>query len=184
MLQQILQDTHDKLEQTITHLKGDLATLRTGQATPALVESLTVSAYETTMELKELAAISAPEPTTVVIQPWDENIVENIEKALAESDLGVNPAVEGTTIRVPVPQLSEERRQEILKTIGEKAEAARIAVRNIRQEKIKASDNLCDEGKISEDEHETFKGEVQDLVDQYNQRIGELRKAKEVEIIS
>lgn len=148
-----------------------------------MVEDLKVSAYDTTMELKELAAISAPQPNEVVIQPWDESVIENIEKALLDSDLGVNPAVEGTTIRVPVPQLSKERRQEMLKTVGEKCEEARISVRNIRQTKIKAADELEDKGKISKDEHERFKKQVQELVDEYNQKIDLVRKDKEGELL-
>lgn len=184
MLAQILTDTQNKLEDTLNHLKSELSTLRTSRANPSMVEDLKVNAYDTAMELKELAAISAPQPNEVIIQPWDETVVEAIEKALLDSDLGLNPAVEGTTIRVPVPQLSKERREEMLKTIGEKCEQARISVRNIRQTKIKAADELEDDGKISEDEHERFKSEVQELVDETNQKIDTLRESKESEILS
>jgi len=157
--------------------------MRVGHATPALLEDLQVNVYETSLSLKEVAAISAPDPNHILIAPWDGNIIENIIKAIHGSDLDLNPAVIGNTVYVPIPQLFEERRKEMLRTLGKLAEDAKIAVRNIRQDKIKSADNLKDKGKISEDEHTRFRSEVQELVDKYNQQIDTFHKAKEQEIL-
>jgi len=162
----------------LSHLASELASIRTTHASPALIENLPIKAYETTMRLNELAAISAPEPNLLMVEPWDQTVIESIVKALQDSELHLNPVVTGNSIKVPLPTLTEEKRQELTRLVSQKCEEAKIAIRNIRHEKISASDDLCDDGKVSEDDHERFKKELQKLVDEYNQKIEELRKSK------
>lgn len=183
MLSTILSDAQEKFNSTFGHLRSELATVRTGRANPTMIEDIKVSAYETEMVLKELAAISVPEHNLLIVSPWDQNLVEPIEKALRTSSFHFNPIVDGGLIKVPLPPLSEERRQEFQKIVAGKTEEARIAVRNIRHDKIAAADELCDEGKISEDEHERFKKEIQKMVDEVNEEIRELREVKEKELM-
>ncbi len=183
MLSTILSDAQEKFNSTLDHFRSELATIRTGRATPAIIENLKVSAYETEMALNELAAISAPEHNLLIISPWDQNLLESIERSLRISSFHFNPIIDGGLIKVPLPSLSEERRQEFAKMVSEKSEEARIAVRNIRHDKIAAADELCDEGKISEDEHEQFKKEIQKMVDKINEEIQKLREAKEKELM-
>ena len=178
MLSEFLEDAKSKLEATLSHLASELASIRTTHASPALIENLPIKAYETTMRLNELAAISAPEPNLLMVEPWDQTVIESIVKALQDSELHLNPVVTGNSIKVPLPTLTEEKRQELTRLVSQKCEEAKIAIRNIRHEKISASDDLCDDGKVSEDDHERFKKELQKLVDEYNQKIEELRKSK------
>ncbi len=184
MVNEIINDAKRKFEATMEHLQGELAVIRSSQASPSLVEDIEVSAYEGTYPLKEVAAISSPEPNVILIQPWDQSIVDAIESAISQSNLGVSPAVDGTNIRITMPALSEERRQQYAKTVGQLAEEARIAIRNIRQEKMKAIDGLEEDGKISEDERDSARQEVQDLVDEYNKKINELKEKKVAAIMS
>lgn len=183
MLSTILSDAQEKFTSTLDHLRSELVTIRTDRASPAIIENMKVSAYETEMVLKELAAISAPESNLLIVSPWDQSVAENIEKSLRTSSFHFNPIVDGGIIKIPLPPLSEERRQEFSKMVAEKAEEARIAVRNIRHDKIAATDELCDEGKISEDEHEQFKKEIQKMVDKINEEIQKLREVKEKELL-
>ena len=183
MLSTILSDAQEKFSSTLDHLRSELVTIRTGRATPAIIENLKVSAYEMEMALNELAAISAPEHNLLTVSPWDQNLLESIEKALRTSSFHFNPIIDGGLIKVPLPSLSEERRQEFAKMVSEKSEEARIAVRNIRHDKIAAADELCDEGKISEDEHMQFKKEIQKMVDEVNEEIQKLREVKEKELM-
>lgn len=182
MLDKLLSSTQEKTNQTVVHLKEELATLRTSRANPALIENLMVAAYETQMPLKELAAISAPDTQTLLVMPWDPSIVPNIEKAIRELPLGFNPATFDVNIRVPFPPLTEERRKEFLKLVAQKCEEAKIAVRNIRHEKFKSLDEQCDEGIISENEHARFKKELEKHFEQVNQKIDEIRASKEKEL--
>ncbi|MBM4401691.1 MAG: ribosome recycling factor [Candidatus Cloacimonetes bacterium] len=183
VLTTILSDAEAKFDSTLEHLRSELASIRTGRASPLIIENIKVPAYETEMLLKELAAISAPEHNLLIVSPWDQNLVETIEKALRLSSFHFNPIIDGGIIKVFLPPLSEERRREFTKMVSEKSEEARIAVRNIRHDKIAASDELCDEGQISEDEHERFKKEIQKMVDGTNEKIQELREAKEKELM-
>lgn len=178
MLQTIFDNAESKLDHVTKSLQQNLATVRAGQAAPSLIQDLIVEAYGTQMTLKELGAISAPQPNLLVVSCWDDTIVETIAKALQQSNLGVNPVVDGKTIKVPIPQLTDERREAMIKEVGELTEEARINVRQIRQEKIKSIDDLKEEKKISEDEHEDAKEYIQELIDKANEQIEEIKKSK------
>ena len=178
MLQEIVSDTEEKFQATIEHLKSELATIRSSQTSPSLVEDIEVSAYDGSYPLKELAAISVPEPNLILIQPWDHSIVENIESALNQSNLGVSPAVDGANIRLAIPALSQERREEMVRKVGEIVEETRVAIRNIRQDKMKSLDNLEENGKISEDERDRTRKQIQSIVDDHNEQIEKIKTAK------
>lgn len=182
MLSTFLTDTEEKLKSTLTHFTSELSSIRTSQASPSLIENLPVYAYETTMKLNELAAISAPEPNLLIVEPWDQSILENIAKTLRESSLHLNPVLTGNTLKVPLPPMTEEKRQQLSRLVSQKCEQAKITIRNIRHEKIAAGDELCNEGKVSEDDHARFKKELQKLVDEYNNKIEGLKDEKTEEL--
>lgn len=182
MLNDFLSEAEQKFKATLQHLREELSRIRAGQATPAMIENIKIEAYETEMVLKELAAISTPEPNQLLVQPWDQSILENIEKGLRKAGKGLNPAVEGILIRVWVPTLSEEQRELYIREVGEKVETARITVRNIRQDKLKSAERMEDEGKISNDELFRFKKDLQDKVDGVNEEIENIKKNKEEEL--
>lgn len=146
--------THDFLEhvtKAIDHLQRELQGIRTGRANPSIVEDLSVLAYGTPTPLQQLAAISAPEPRLIVVQPWDASLVKDIEKALSQSPLGINPVVDGKIIRLPFPAMTEERRHELQKVVNEKGEEGRVRVRGIREDVIKELRKNQKEGTMSED---------------------------------
>ncbi|MCA9389945.1 ribosome recycling factor [candidate division WWE3 bacterium] len=178
MLDTIYKDAEKKLEDRISFLKSEFSKLRVGQATPSLVEDLPVPAYGTTMTVKELGAIAAPQPTLLTISIWDDSVVEAVAKAIMQSDLGSNPVVDGKTVKVPVPTLTEERREAMIKELGEKTESVRVDIRQIRQEKMKSIDDLKEEKSLSEDEHELAKKHIQKLIDGANEKVEELKESK------
>lgn len=171
------------LQLVIDSLKTDLASIRTGRAHAALVEDLPVAAYGQKMKLKELAGISVPDPQLIVLEPWDKNVIPDIEKAVRESRLGLSPAVDEEIIRVPVPPLSEERRREFVKLVKEKVEEAREKVRRVRQEAIEEVRRQEKDKDISEDEKFRLQKEIQGQVDESNQEIEAIGKGKEEEIL-
>lgn len=179
-----MSDFKQKLEKIIEHLKQEVASLRTDRATPALVENLEVEYYGAKTPLKALAAISAPEPRTLAIQPWDKNALPAIEKAIQNSQLGLNPVADRDAIRLTIPPLTKERRRELTKLLGRHLEDARIQVRREREEMLKEIDRQEKEKEISEDEKFRQKNEVQKIVDEINKKIEELGFAKEKEITS
>jgi len=172
-----------KLQQIIDYLRSELATIRTGRAHATLVEDLPVEAYGQKMKLKELAGISTPDPHLILIEPWDKSILPEIEKAIRESPLGLSPAVDEEVIRVPVPPLSEERRREFVKLVRERVEEARQKVRQVRQEAIEEVRRQEKEKEISEDEKFRLQKEIQKQIDEANEEIREVGKAKENEIL-
>ncbi|MFH1426661.1 MAG: ribosome recycling factor [Candidatus Kerfeldbacteria bacterium] len=174
----------EKANKAIENLKTELAGLRTSQATPTLVERITVDAYGSPMQLQELASISAPEPQLLVVQPWDKNQMKAIESALSDSDLGINPVVDGEIIRIAFPPLTEEKRTEMVKVMNDKVEDARIAVRKIREEHLKNLKKLQKDGDLSEDDYFRQEKEVQDTVDSVNNTIKEVAEAKEKELMT
>lgn len=171
-----------QLSQAIDQLRTDLATIRTGRANPALVEQLLVESYGTKTPLQQLAAISAPEPRLLVIQPWDPGVIKDIEKAIITSPLGLNPVVDSKLIRLPIPSLTEERRHDLTKLAHEKAETIRIRIRQTRDEIIKHSRQEQKDGRLSEDELALLIKNVQREVDQNNVQVDTLVKEKEQEI--
>ncbi|OQX51076.1 ribosome recycling factor [candidate division CPR3 bacterium 4484_211] len=183
MLSTILTDAQKKFDGVVKSLKEEMSVLRVGRASPALVENLSVSAYESQLTIKELATISVPEPNLIVISPWDATVKENIAAAIREANLGFNPMVDGDTIKVPVPRLSEERRKEMVKKVRDLAQEAKVETRRIRQEKIKSVEEMEKESKISEDELFRFKEDLQKLVEQVNEKVDGIKSEKEKELM-
>ena len=171
-----------ELEKVIERFKNDLAGLRTGRATPALVENIMVDYYGSRVSLKEIAAISVPEPKQLVITPWDKNAVSDMEKGIRNSDLGINPIVDGHLIRLNMPPMTDEYRKKLIKLVKEKAEEARVAVRGVRDDCWKEIQALEREKKIREDEKFKGKDDLQKLIDETHKKIEELSQKKEEEI--
>lgn len=169
-----------QLEKIVSDFKSETATLRTGRATPALVEDLEVDYYGAKTPLKALASISSPEARQLVIQPWDKNAVQPVERAIRESSLGLNPAVDRDSIRLMIPPLTEERRKELLKLLGRYAEDARIHVRQAREDAVKELDKRG----ASDDEKFREKQDIQKQVDEANKKIEEAVLGKEKEIMT
>jgi ribosome recycling factor len=178
-----LQKARQRMDGAIDALRREFASVRTGKASPALLDSVKVDAYGSPMPINQVGTVSAPEARMLVVQPWDKSLIKAIEKALRESDLGLNPSNDGAVIRIPIPALTEERRREFVKMLHKLTEEARVAVRNVRRD---ANDEVKqrqkDEG-LSEDDIRREQGEVQKLTDQYIARIEELMKHKEAEIM-
>ncbi|MGO0122694.1 ribosome recycling factor [Desulfothermobacter acidiphilus] len=171
------------MKKAVEHLKKDLATIRTGRASPALLEKVVVDYYGTPTPVNQLATITSPEPRLLVIQPWDRSTINDIEKAILKSDLGITPTNDGQVIRLALPQLTQQRREELVRLARKRAEEARVAVRNLRRE---ANDELKEKQKkenVSEDEIKRLQGEVQKLTEKYIKEIDTLLAAKEKEIL-
>ncbi len=179
----MISDLSQKLDKIVERLKSELAGLRTGRASPALVENIEVDCYGTKTPLKALAAISAPEPRQLLIQPWDKNSLPAIEKAIQASSLGINPIADKNAIRLSIPSLTEERRKEMVKLLGRYIESSRIAVRQAREDELRGIDRRLREKTASENEHARQKQELQKIVDEYNKKIQNLAEAKEREIL-
>lgn len=183
MIKDMINETDSRMKKTIEHLTQDLATLRAGRANPAMVDRLMVSYYGQATPLNQLANITVPEPRLLVIQPWDKSSIPDIEKAVMKSDLGINPSNDGNVIRLAVPQLTEERRKEIVKIVKKRGEEAKVAVRNIRREQndfIKAAEK---DKVVSEDESKKGMEEVQKITDKYIKDIDSIMAAKEKDIM-
>lgn len=180
---EIFQMTESKMAKSVEIFNKDLGTLRAGRAVPSLLDKINVNYYNTSTPLNQLATISAPEPRLLVIQAWDKNVIGEIEKAILKSDLGLNPQSDGNVIRLIIPQLTEERRKELVRTIRKKAEEARVAIRNIRREANDLLKTQEKKGNISEDNLRTSQGEIQDLTNKQIEAIDQLLALKEKEIM-
>ena len=177
-------DLDKRMNGALEVLKKEFAGLRTGRASTSLLEPITVSAYGSDMPLNQVAALSVPEPRMISVQVWDKSMVASVEKAIRTADLGLNPAVDGTLIRVPLPELSEERRVEITKVAGRYAEQARVAVRNVRRDGMDQLKRAEKDGDISKDEHHKVGDQVQQLTDNAIKQINDLLAQKEAEIMT
>ena len=184
MIDDALLDATDRMEKTLEALQRDLATVRTGRASPALVEHLKVDYYGTPTPLNQLATISTPEARLIVIQPWDRGSTGAIEKAILKSDLGLNPASDGTVIRLAIPQLTEERRRDIAKGIRKRTEDARVAVRNIRRDCHDHVRRLEHDHEISKDDLHRSENELQKLTDDHVKEIDKIGHEKEEEVLA
>lgn len=184
MVKELIDGEKLELDRSISHFSLEVAKIRTGRAHPGLVESLLVEYYNTKTPLKQIASISVPEARQIVISPWDKGSLTQIEAAIRESDLGLNPTSDGSVVRITLPTLNEERRQELVKTLNQRAEESRIAIRTIREEIWKKLQALEHEGKMSEDEKFQGKDELQKIVDEYNKKIEDIRSKKEQEILT
>ena len=175
---EILLDAEERMEKAISVLKSSLAGIRTGRANPGLVDSLRVEAYGSSMAIKQLATVGAPEPTQIVIRPFDPTTIKDIEKAIQASDLGFNPQSDGRIIRVNVPPLSMEVRRRMVSRIRDLLEEAKVAVRNIRRDGNKAADQSEKDKDLSEDERDDVKQQIQDLTKTYESKAEEMAKRK------
>jgi ribosome recycling factor len=179
----ILLETEDSMDKAVDYMSHEFSSVRTGKASPALVENIDVEVYGASMKLKQVALITTPEPRLLVIQPFDASTTKDIEKAIKESKIGINPAVDGKIIRLPIPELSEERRRDLVKSIKQMAEEARVRVRSCRREGIDELKKLKKDSKMTEDELRDTETEVQKLTDQYVKKIDELFAHKEADIM-
>lgn len=171
------------MEKAVEFMLHEFAAIRTGKASPALVDNLDVQSYGTSMKLKALALISAPEPRLLVIQPFDASTVKDIERAINESKIGITPMVDGKIIRIPIPELSEERRRDLAKTVKSQAEDSRVRVRACRREAMDAAKKLQKEGEITEDDLHDAEAEIQKLTDKYVASIDSHTATKEAELL-
>ncbi|MBE3590218.1 MAG: ribosome recycling factor [Firmicutes bacterium] len=183
MTEEVLKDAEERMKHSLDAFRRELAGVRAGRATPALLEKVRVDYYGTPTPIQQLATIHIPEPRLIVIQPWDKSQIGAIERAIQKSDLGLQPTSDGQVIRLALPQLTEQRRQELVKLVRNLAESARVAVRNIRRESNDTLKELAKEGEISEDEARAAQDRVQKLTDRFIAQIAEFLEAKEKEIM-
>jgi ribosome recycling factor len=179
-----LADINKRMNGAVEVLRKEFAGLRTGRASASLLEPITVQAYGGEMPLSQVGTIGVPEPRLLSVHVWDRNLVKAVEKAIRSSDLGLNPAVEGAVIRVPIPELSEERRAELAKVAHRYAEAARVAVRNVRRDGMEQLKRQEKEGEISQDEQHKVAHQLQELTDSEVKQINDMLTAKEAEIMT
>jgi len=178
-----IDDLKRRMHGAVEVLKSEFGGLRTGRAAPALLEPIHVDAYGTRMPMNQVGTISAPDARMLTVQVWDKGLVNSVEKAIRESDLGLNPQSDGTLVRVPVPQLSEERRVEMTRIAGKYAEQARVAVRNVRRDGIDKLKKMEKDHEISQDEQHAWADEIQELTDKTIKEIDGLVETKEAEIL-
>jgi ribosome recycling factor len=183
MVNETLKSMEDRVKASIAGFRTDLGTIRTGHASPALVEHIKVDYENMVMPLIQLAGISAPEAGLLVIQPWDKASIRAIEKAISKSELGLNPSNDGNIIRIPIPPLSEERRQELIKIVHRRAEERRVALRGIRHEAMDELRRLEKEKEISQDEQKRAQDRLQKLTDAYMAEVEKLCQDKEKELL-
>jgi len=177
-------DLRKRMNGAVEVLRKEFAGLRTGRASASLLEPITVSAYGSEMPLTQVGTIGVPEPRMLSVQVWDKGLVKAVEKAIRAADLGLNPAVDGTLIRVPIPELSEERRAEIARIAARYAEAARVAVRNVRRDGMEHLKRQEKEGELSQDAQHKVAQQVQELTDSEIKQINDMLAAKEAEIMT
>ena len=183
MIKKVMKTTEEKMEKAFQNTKKEFNTVRTGRARPSLVENIMVDYYGTQTPINQLANISAPEARQLIIEPFDKNVIENVEKAIMKENLGLTPNNDGNLIRINIPQLTEERRKELVKIVNEKAEDGRIAIRNIRREANDQLEDLEDDGTISEDNYHRGLENIQELTDEYIDKIDKLLERKKEEIM-
>jgi len=177
-------DLKKRMNGAVEVLRKEFAGLRTGRASASLLEPIGVQAYGSEMPLNQVGTVSVPEPRMLSVQVWDKGLVKAVEKAIRSADLGLNPAVDGTLIRVPIPELSEERRAELARVAARYAEAARVAVRNVRRDGMEQLKRQEKDGDLSQDAHHKFSQQVQELTDSEIKQINDLLAAKETEIMT
>jgi ribosome recycling factor len=183
VIDDILLEAEDKMEKAVAVAKDDFTGIRTGRVTPAMFNKITVEYYGTQTPINQLASFQLPEPRMVIVQPYDASSMTAIEKAIRDSDLGVNPGNDGKIIRVVFPELSEERRREFIKVAGHKAEDARISIRNIRRHSKDALDKLAKSGEAGEDDVHRAEKELDDVTHRHVAKIDELLEHKKAELL-
>ena len=177
-----LEDIERRMEGALASLKSDFASLRTGRASASMLDAITVDAYGANMPINQLATVNVPEPRMVSVSVWDKSMVGKVEKAIRQSGLGINPVVEGTLMRLPIPELNEERRRELTKVAGQYAEHARVAIRNVRRDGMDKIKRAKAEG-LSEDDQKLYHDEIQELTDAAIAKVDAALEAKQQEIM-
>ncbi len=182
-MDQVLTEANQKLQAALDHLKTELGSIRAGRANPSLIENVTVNVYGSKMKLQEVGTITAPQPTLLTVSIWDASVLNDVIKSIQEANLGLNPSWEGTTIRLPIPPLTEERRQEFIKLAHQKMEETRVEIRQIRQMIREAWQRDQEAGEFGDDEFDRRSRLLQDLVDRMNDTITQFGKIKEEELL-
>ena len=177
-----LDDLSRRMDGALKALRQEFAGLRTGRASANMLDAVHVEAYGARMPVQQVATINVPEPRLITLSVWDRSIVTEVEKAIRASELGINPVVDGALIRLPIPELNEERRKEIAKVAGKFAEQARVAIRNVRRDGMEQIRKMKSEG-MSEDDHKIWQGEIQEITDDHVRRVDEALATKETEIL-
>ena len=180
----VLTEMQIKMKKTVDHTLHEFSNIHTGKATPTMVESVMIEAYGSAMRLKECAAISTPDSRMIQIQPWDVSLTKAIEKGIQQANLGFNPIIDGKLIRIPLPDMSRERRQEFVKVAHGLAEEGRVHVRNVRRDAMESLKKVEKAGEISEDDHKRFEKEVQSATDSAVKEIGDHLAHKEKELLA
>jgi ribosome recycling factor len=183
LIDELLADAGDRMAKSVESIRHEFGSVRTGRATPALLDRIVVDYYGTSTPLKQLSTISAPEPRLLTIQPYDKNSIKTIEKAIMESDIGLNPNNDGNLIRLSVPELTEERRKQLVKVVRQIAEEGRVSVRNVRRDVMQHLRELKEAGEAGSDDEHRAEVELQKVTDNRVQELDELLKRKEAEIL-
>ena len=183
MIDEIIEDAETRMGKSVESLRGELTKIRTGRAHPSLLDHITVEYYGAATPLSQVANVSVEDARTLMISPWEKDMVQAIEKAIMKSDLGLNPATAGTLIRIPMPQLTEERRHDLVRIVRREAENGRTAIRNIRRDANSDFKDLLKEKEITEDETRESEDKVQKLTDSFVAKIDEVLAAKETELM-
>jgi ribosome recycling factor len=183
MIDELLDDANRRMDKSVDAALHEFNTVRTGRASAALLDRITVDYYGEKTPVKQLATINVPEPRLLTIQPFDPSSLKSIERAVMESDLGLQPSNDGKIIRLPIPQLTEERRKELVKVVRHLAEEGRVAIRNVRRDVMHDLKELAREGEVGDDEERRAEEKLQKLTDEHVRRIDELLKKKEEEIL-
>ena len=183
MLKDLLASTEKKMKERVEFARHALATIRTGRASLAILDGITVDYYGTQTPLNQVATLAIPDPTLIVAQPWDASMIPPIEKAIRKSDLGLNPNNDGKSVKIPIPPLTEERRKEYVKKVDHKGEEERTHVRLVRRDANEAAKKLLKDKKISEDDEKRALEQIQKLTDKYIQAIDEIVRHKEKELL-
>jgi len=176
-------DAKTRMDKTLDSLKADFGSLRAGRAHASLLDGIMVEAYGSLTPISQVGTVSVPDPRTLSVSVWDRGLAKNVEKALRESDLGLNPVSDGTLIRIPIPPLSEERRKELVKIAGKYSEQNKVAIRNIRRDALDGIKKLKKDNLISEDDEKRFENEIQKLTDEAVKKIDEMLASKEKDIM-
>ncbi len=183
MLDDVYADAQDRMQKTLENLEQEYRRLRTGRASVSLVDGIRVEYYGTATPLSQLATLTVPEPRTIMIQPWDQSVIGDVEKAILKSELGLNPHNDGKIIRISIPPLTQERRKELVKVIKKKAEETKVAMRNVRRDANEMLKDLRKEKTISEDEQFKGQDETQKITDEFIKKVDGVYAAKEKEIL-
>ena len=175
-------DLRRRMVGAVNSLKEDFIGLRTGRASTALLDTVMVDAYGSKMPINQVASLSTPEARLILIQVWDQSMVDSVEKSIRETELGLNPQTEGSSIRIPVPELSEDRRIELVKVAGKYAEQAKVSIRNVRRDVVEATRKLQKDKEISEDEKRDAENRIQNITDEHVKEIDRMLSQKEIDI--